>query len=147
MLCTTHRSHERTEPRGPQRKYDAKFCELKNLEPQRGKEPSVLSTSIAVFQHLLHGLLGFLALRNLLEGIIIDGLLEALEFESITSGHKMVIVYDLDKGLDLIALLLPLLTHTACDPLRVPLNANYKGVTKRMSLVAGVDGLNNDDLR
>lgn len=59
----------------------------------------------------------------------------------------MVIVYDLDKGLDLIALLLPLLTHTACDPLRVPLNANYKGVTKRMSLVAGVDGLNNDDLR
>lgn len=58
----------------------------------------------------------------------------------------MVVVDNLDEGLDLVALLLTGLRHAAGDLGRVALNAGNQGVAERVRLVAVVDGLDDDDL-
>ena len=58
----------------------------------------------------------------------------------------MVVVDDLDEGLDLAALLLPRLGHAAGDLGRVALDAGDYGVAVRVRLVAGIDGLDDHNL-
>jgi len=82
-----------------------------HLEPQRRKEPPILPTRVPLLQRLLHILLGLLPLTDLLERIVGDDVLEALELERVACWHQVVVVCDLDEGLDLGALLAALLAH------------------------------------
>lgn len=113
---------------------------------QRGEEPSVLAASVTLLENLLDRLLGVLALADLLEGVAGDGTLETLELERVTGGHQVVVVDDLDEGLDLGALLLAGLGHAAGDLGGVALDAGDDGVAEGVRLVAVVDGLDDDDL-
>lgn len=113
---------------------------------QRGEEPSVLAAGVALLQHLLDVLLGILPLCNLLEGVVCDGTLETLKLQSVTGGHQVVVVDDLDEGLDLGALLLAGLGHAAGDLGRVALDTGNDGVAVRVRLVTRVDGLDDDNL-
>lgn len=113
---------------------------------QRGKEPSVLSAGVSLLQHLLDRLLRVLPLADLLEGVVGDSALEALELERVSRGHQVVVVDDLDEGLDLAPLVLASLGHAARDLGGVSLDAGDEGVAERMGLVAVVDGLDDDDL-
>ena len=58
----------------------------------------------------------------------------------------MVVVDDLDEGLDLVALLLALLRHPAGDLGGVSLDAGNDGVAELVGLLAVVDGLKDDNL-
>jgi hypothetical protein len=116
------------------------------LKLERGEEPSVLAAGVSLLKHLLDSLLGVLALGNLLEGVVRDGTLKTLELESVASGHQVVVVDDLDEGLDLVSLLLAGLGHAAGDLGGVSLNAGNEGVAERVRLVAVVNGLDDDNL-
>lgn len=74
------------------------------LEPERSEEPPVLAALVPLLQCLLHSLLSVLPLRNLLECVIGDDALETLKLQRVTSGHQVVVVDGLDKGLDFAAL-------------------------------------------
>lgn len=113
---------------------------------QRGEEPSILSAGVSLLQHLLNRLLRVLPLADLLEGIVGDSALEALELERVSRGHQVVVVDHLDEGLDLGALVLARLGHAAGDLGGVSLNAGDERMAERMRLVAIVDGLDDDDL-
>lgn len=99
---------------------------------QRSEEPSVLAASVALLQHLLDVLLGILPLANLLECVGGQGALEALELQSVTGGHKVVVVDGLDEGLDLGALVLSGLGHAACDLGRVSLDTGNESMAVRV---------------
>lgn len=58
----------------------------------------------------------------------------------------MVVVDDLDEGLDLVALLLALFRHPAGDLGGVALDAGDDGVAELVGLLAVVDGLKDDNL-
>jgi hypothetical protein len=116
------------------------------LKLERGEEPSVLAAGVSLLEHLLDSLLGILALGNLLEGVVRDGALEALELQGVASGHQVVVVDDLDERLDLVSLLLAGLGHAAGDLGGVSLNAGNQGVAERVRLVAVVNGLDDDNL-
>lgn len=122
------------------------FTEVRNQHTQRSEKPPVLAARVALLQHLLDSLLGLLTLADLLEGLSRDDGLETLELEGVAGGHQVVVVDDLDEGLDLAALLLAGLGHAAGDLARVPLDARNEGVAVGVRLVAGVDGLDDDDL-
>lgn len=125
--------HERKARKGPQL-------------TQRSEEPSVLAAGVSVLQSLLDGLLGVLALRDLLEGVLGDNTLEALELESVASGHQVVVVDDLDEGLDAAALLNLLLSHAAGDLQGVALDTGNESVGEGVRLGTSVVGLDDDDL-
>lgn len=113
---------------------------------QRSEEPTVLAAGVAVLEGLLDVLLGVLTLGDLLEGVVGDGTLETLELESVTGGHQVVVVDDLDEGLDAAALLDGLLTHAAGDLEGVALDTGDDGVREGVRLGASVVRLDNDDL-
>lgn len=117
------------------------------LKSQRREEPSVLSARVTLLQNLLHLLLGILTLGDLLEGVVADDALEALELEGVAGGHQVVVVDKLDERLDLVALLLASLGHAPGDLGGVALDAGDQGVTEGVSLVARVDRLDDDDLQ
>lgn len=113
---------------------------------QRSEEPPVLAAGVSVLEGLLDGLLGVLALGNFLEGVGGNGTLETLKLESVTGGHQVVVVDDLDEGLDTAALLDSLLTHAAGDLEGVALDTGDDGVREGVSLGARVLRLDNDNL-
>jgi hypothetical protein len=113
---------------------------------QRGEEPSVLAAGVALLQDLLDGLLGILALADLLEGVGGDAALEALELEGVAGGHEVVVVDNLNEGLNLGPPVLASLAHAAGDLLGVALDAGDDGVAEGVRLVAVVDGLDDDHL-
>ena len=113
---------------------------------QRSEEPPVLAAGVSVLERLLDGLLGVLTLGDLLEGLGGNGALEALELESVTGGHQVVVVDNLDERLDAAALLDGLLPHAAGYLGRVALDTSDDGVRKGLGLGAGVVRLDNDDL-
>lgn len=113
---------------------------------QRSEEPSVLSTGVALLQGLLDSLLGLLTLRHLLEGLVGNDALEALQLESVAGGHQVVVVDGLDEGLELAALLRLLLTHAARHFEGVALDTGDEGVGEWVSLGALVVGLDDHDL-
>lgn len=125
----------------------SRSTEMKQVaHTQRSEEPPVLAASVSVLERLLDGLLGVLTLGDLLEGLGGNGALEALELESVTGGHQVVVVDNLDERLDAAALLDSLLPHAAGDLRRVALNTSDDGVSEGLSLGAGVVRLDNDDL-
>ena len=86
-------------------------------------------------------------MADLLEGIGRQGALEALELESVASGHQVVVVDDLDEGLNLGSLLLARFGHAPGDLGWVPLDARDEGVTVGVRLVASVYRLDDDNLK
>lgn len=86
-----------------------------NLESQRSEEPSVLSALISFFQRLLYVLLCILPLGDLLESVVRDDVLQTFEFECVSGGHDVVVVYHLNEWLDLGSLLDLLLSHPSGD--------------------------------
>lgn len=113
---------------------------------ERSEEPLVLSGLVTLLKGLLDVLLGVLALRDFLEGVVGDSTLKTLKLESVASGHDVVVVDDLDERLDLGALGDTVLAHAAGDLLRVTLNTSDKRVRERMSLGTLVGRLDDDDL-
>lgn len=113
---------------------------------QRSEEPAVLAGGVAVLQSLLDGLLGLLALGNLLESVLGDDTLQALELQGVASGHQVVVVDDLDEGLDAAAAVDKLLAHAAGHLQRVTLDTGDDSVGEGVRLRAGVLRLDNDDL-
>jgi hypothetical protein len=62
------------------------------------EEPLVLPACVALLQQLLDVLLGIFPLRWLLEAVVGDGTLKALEFQCVTCGEKVGVVDDLEKS-------------------------------------------------
>jgi len=120
---------------------------LREKHTERGEKPPVLAAGVALLQNLLNDLLSILALGNLLEGLGRDSRLETLKLESVASGHQVVVVDDLDERLNLGALLLSGLGHAARDLAGVPLDTSNDGMAVWVSLVAVVDGGDDDDLK
>lgn len=119
---------------------------MMHLEAERGEEPLVLARRVLLLEDLLDLLLGVLALRRLLESVLGDGALEALELESVTGGHEVVVRDDLDKRLDLGALGDLLGPHALGHLLRVSLNTGSDNVRERLVLGAVIELLDDDNL-
>jgi hypothetical protein len=124
----------------------AKTMDLGEKRTKRGEEPSVLSRGVSLLKSLLDGLLRVLPLRHLLERVRRHRTLQALQLQRISRGHQVVVVDDLDKGLDLAALGLARLGHAAGDLRGVALDAGDQGVRVWVRLVAGVLGLDDHNL-
>jgi hypothetical protein len=116
------------------------------LESQRLEEPLVLAGQVSLFQGLLDLLLRIFPLADLLECVVVDDVLETLEFEGVTGRHDVVVVDLLDERLDLGALLNSLLAHAPGHFRGVALDAGHKSVGERVGLCAGVDRLDDNDL-
>ena len=114
---------------------------------QRSEKPPVLSTCVAALKNLLDILLSIFALGNLLECVCRDAALEALEFESVASGHEVAVVDGFDEWPELASLRLSGLVQAASHLARVSRNADDEGMAVWMRLVTRVDGLDNDNLR
>lgn len=136
MLCTSR----------PVRPAQPKSRKTNSLKLQRGEEPPVLAARVTLLQGLLDSLLGVLTLGDLLEGVGGQSTLEALELQGVTGGHQVVVVDDLDEGLDLGSLLLSCLGHATGDLAGVALDTGDQGVAVGVRLVASVDGLDDHDL-
>lgn len=113
---------------------------------QGSEEPTVLSAGVTVLKGLLDGLLGILALGDLLESVVGDGTLETLELESVASRHQVVVVNHLDERLDTAAAVDELLAHTAGHLQRVALDTGDDGVREGVRLGASIVRLDDDDL-
>ena len=103
---------------------------LSGVLTERGEEPPVLAALVSLVEGLLDSLLGLLPLADLLESVGGDGVLEALKLEGVTGGHKVVVVDDLDEGLDLVPSVLRLLAHAARHLGRVALDADDESVAE-----------------
>ena len=114
-------------------------------KPERCEEPPVLTTNVPLLERLLDRLLRLLPLADLGESLVRHNTLEALELECVACGHQVVVVDDLDEGLDLAALGLAGLGHTAGDLQRVALDAGYEGVGEGVLLAAVVLRCDDDD--
>jgi hypothetical protein len=126
--------------------YDIRNANLTNSggnAPTQGrKEPSVLPTRVPLLQRLLDRLLRILPLRNLLEGVVADDVLQAFQFEGVACRHQVVVVYDLDEWLDLVASLLARFRHPAGHLQWVPLDPDDEGMWEWVGFRPSVwDGL------
>lgn len=120
--------------------------DLSGVHTERGEEPPVLSAHVALLQSLLDRLLSLLALGDLGESLVGDDALEAFELERVACWHQVVVVDNLDEGLDLAALGLSGLAHAAGDLLWVSLDSGDESVREGVLLAAIVLGLDNDNL-
>lgn len=89
---------------------------------------------------LLDGLLGFLSLSGLLEGLGGDGSLQAFEFQSVSGRKQVGVVDDLDERLDLGSLGDSLGTHRLVDLQGVPAESKttFSFTTRLRGLRAGL---------
>lgn len=97
---------------------------------------------MSLLESQLDGLLGVLSERGLLEGLGADNVLEGSELEGVSSGHQVVVVDNLDEGLDLGSLGNLLGVHVGADLQRVSLNTGHEGVGEGVrlgSLIVGLD--------
>lgn len=101
---------------------------------------------VPVFQSLLDSLLSLLTLGDLLESVGIESALQALQFEGVAGRHQVVVVDDLDEGLDAAAAIDQLLAHAAGHFQGVALDPGNDGVGEGVGLGAVVVWLDNDDL-
>lgn len=118
----------------------------KHLESERSEEPLVLSRGVLLLKDSLDLLLGVLALRRLLEGVLSNGTLETLEFECVTGRHEVVVRDNLDKRLDLGSLGNLLGTHALGHLTRVSLNTGSNNEGERVLLGAVIKLLDDDNL-
>lgn len=100
--------HNKVSARSPTNQYSARLT------------PPVGTSSVSFLQVLLDGLLGFLSLSGLLEGLGGDGSLQAFEFQSVSGREQVGVVDDLDERLDLGSLGDSLGTHRLVDLQGVP---------------------------
>lgn len=70
-----------------------------NLETQLLEEPLVLTSLVLFFEGLTNGLLDFFLGSSVLDGFNSDR--REFNVQSVTSGHDVVVVNDLDEGLNL----------------------------------------------
>lgn len=117
-----------------------------HLESQRLEEPLVLARQVSLLQCLLDLLLCVFPLADLLECVVVDDVLQTLEFQGVARRHDVVVVDLLDEWLDLGALLNSLLAHAPGHFRGVALDASNQSEGERVLLCAGVDGLDDDDL-
>jgi hypothetical protein len=94
-----------------------------HLKSQRLEEPPVLAAQVSLLQGFFDLLLRIFPLANLLECVVVDDVLQTLEFQCVTSRHDVVVVDLLDEWLNLGSLLDALLAHATGDFRRVTLNA------------------------
>lgn len=99
-----------------------------------------------LLKSLLDGLLGLLTLGRLLESLSADSSLQGVELESVTSGHQVVVVNNLDERLDLGSLSNLLGAVSLGDLQRVSLNTGNQGVTEGVRLGAIIVGLDDNNL-
>jgi hypothetical protein len=111
-----------------------------HLESQRCKEPPILPAQIPLLQRLLHILLSILPLRDLLERIVRDDVLQSLQFERVPRRHYVIVIDHLDEGLDFRSLFDALLAHAAGDFGGIAFNTGDEGVAERVGFGAGVLG-------
>ena len=117
-----------------------------HLESERGEEPLVLARGVLLLENLLDLLLGVLALRRLLEGLLADGTLKTLELESVSGGHQVVVADDLDERLNLGSLGDLLGPHSLGHLGRVSLDTGGNNVRERLVLGALIELLDDDNL-
>lgn len=98
------------------------------------------------FESLLDGLLGFLARFGFLKGFGRDGQLERFDVQGVSGGHQVVVVDDLDEGLDLGSLGGLLGTHVLGDLEGGLVDTDDDGVGEGVGLSPFVVGLDDDDL-
>lgn len=70
------------------------------LEVEGGEEPLVLTGLVLFLQGLSDDLLGLLLLRWLLQSLRGDSVLERLNVKRVSGWHQVVVVDQLDEGLD-----------------------------------------------
>lgn len=70
-----------------------------NLETQLLEEPLVLTSLVLFFEGFTNGLLDFLLGSSVLDGFNSDR--REFNVQSVTSGHDVIVVNDLDEGLNL----------------------------------------------
>ena len=116
------------------------------LEVELGEEPLVLASLVLLLKSLLDGLFGLLTLRGLLEGLGADRSLDGIKLKGVTGGHHVVVVDNLDEGLDLGALGNLLSAVSLGDLQGVSLDTSNQGVAKGVGLGAIVVGLDDDNL-
>jgi len=96
------------------------------------EEPSVLSCQEPVFKDLLDGLACFFTCLRFLECILRNDAFQAFEFESVASGHEVVVIDDFDKGLYTGPFVDALAAHALGNLLGVAVDASDDGVGKRV---------------
>ena len=119
---------------------------LGGILTQRSKEPPVLTRRVTLLKCLLDRLLRLLPLRDLLECICRDNSLQSFQLEVVSRGHQVVVVDDLDEGLDLASLCLTGLGHSAGDFRGVALDAGDQCVRVWVRFVSDVLGLDDHNL-
>jgi len=105
--------------------------ELNSSEAQLGEEPTVLARLEALLEELLHLLQGGLLLGGIFGHVSGHGGLK-VHLQVVASGHQVVVVDNLDEGLDLRPLLL-LLHGVLLDYLRT--HANIHSATVQLPLL------------
>lgn len=110
------------------------------------EEPLVFTGLVLLLQSLLDGLFSLLSLRGLIEALGGDGGLEGLNVQRVSCGHQVVVVDQLDKGLDLCSLCDLLGRHALGHLQGFALNTNNHGVGEGVLLGTIIMGLDNDDL-
>lgn len=126
--------------------YITQLATSNKLKVQLGEEPLVLAGSVLLLKSLLNLLLGVFSGRGLLESLSSHGGLQRVELKSVTSGHQVVVVDDLDEGLDSSSLgdllFAVLLGHLE----GVSLNTSNQGVAEWVRLGALIMRLDDDHL-
>jgi len=120
--------------------------DIDRSEPQWREKPPVLPAQVPLLEGLLDRLLRLLALRGLLESVVCYDALHRLEFEGVAGRHEVVVVDDLDEGLDFRTLGRPLFRHGLGNLARVALDAGDEGVSEVVRLGPVVLDLHDDDL-
>lgn len=110
------------------------------------EEPLVLTSLVLLLQSLLDRLLGLLSLRGLIEALSGDGGLEGLNVQRVSCGHQVVVVDQLDEGLDLGSLCDLLGGHALGHLQGCALNTHHHGVGEGVLLGTIIMGLDDDDL-
>lgn len=100
---------------------------------------------MSLLESLLDNLLNLLSLRWLRDGIRCDNRLERFNVESVSCGHQVVVVYNLDKRLNLSSLGNFLSTHGLGYLQRLSLDTGDNGVWERVRLGTLIVWLNNDN--
>lgn len=117
------------------------------LESELGEEPLVLARLVSLLKGLLDGLLGVLSESGLSEGLGANNVLEVgAEVQGVSSGHHVVVVDDLDEGLDLGSLGNLLGVHVGGNLQRVSLDSGNQSVGEGVSLGSLIVGLDDHHL-
>ena len=117
-----------------------------HLEAERSEEPLVLARGVLGLKDSTELLERILALRGLLERLGADRSLETLKLDRVSGGHQVVVVDQLDEGLDPASLGDLLGAHLPGHLEGVSLNTGSDDVGESLLLGAVVELLNDDNL-